>query len=145
MAMGLDMYLNARKFVGWHKDDDIQRAIKEALGISQAVKYVEVEAIYWRKENHIHRWFVEHVQGGEDDCSKYEVTRKNLIDLQTACRDALDHRDNADQVLPTQSGFFFGRTDYDDDYFASLESTISQIDTCLNLSEDWYFTYQSSW
>lgn len=33
---------------------------------------------YWRKANHIHGWFVVHVQKGADDCRAYDVTRSDL-------------------------------------------------------------------
>lgn len=36
------------------------------------------------------------------------------------------------KLLPTQSGFFFGSTMYDDDYLHSLENTIEQIDQILD-------------
>ena len=41
---------------------------------------------YWRKANQIHNWFVEHVQGGIDDCGYYEeVTREVLEELLETC------------------------------------------------------------
>ena len=40
---------------------------------------------YWRKANQIHRWFVENVQGGVDDCGTYEVTREDLQELLDCC------------------------------------------------------------
>lgn len=43
------------------------------------------EVGYWRKANHIHAWFVENVQGGNDDCSYYTVTEDNLMDLKEVC------------------------------------------------------------
>lgn len=40
----------------------------------------------WRKANHIHSWFVENVQGGNDDCGMYEVTKEQLEDLLDVCK-----------------------------------------------------------
>ena len=40
----------------------------------------------WRKANHIHNWFVENVQDGNDDCGTYEVTREQLEDLLDVCK-----------------------------------------------------------
>lgn len=40
-----------------------------------------IEVGYWRKANQIHRWFVDNVQNGVDNCKKYPVTRKQLNDL----------------------------------------------------------------
>ena len=43
------------------------------------------EVGYWRKANHIHSWFVENVQGGNDDCSYYTVKEDNFVDLKKTC------------------------------------------------------------
>lgn len=40
---------------------------------------------YWRKANHIHYWFVEHVQDGFDQCHPYQVTKDNLEELLETC------------------------------------------------------------
>lgn len=45
---------------------------------------------YWRKTNHIHNWFVQNVQNGEDDCDTYIVSREKLIELRDACQQVLD-------------------------------------------------------
>lgn len=44
------------------------------------------EVGYWRKANQIHNFFVENVQGGEDDCSYHnECTKEILEDLLDRC------------------------------------------------------------
>ena len=40
---------------------------------------------YWRKANQIHRWFVENVQKGIDDCGYYRVSLKQLLALRDKC------------------------------------------------------------
>ena len=45
---------------------------------------------YWRKANHIHNWFVENIQGGNDDCGKYEVTKEQLEELLKVCKTVLN-------------------------------------------------------
>lgn len=42
---------------------------------------LQEEIGYWRKANHIHAWFVDNVQDGEDDCKKYSVSRDQLAKL----------------------------------------------------------------
>ena len=44
---------------------------------------------YWRKANAIHRWFVQNVQDGVDDCGTYIVTREQLEQLKAACERVL--------------------------------------------------------
>lgn len=40
----------------------------------------------WRKANHIHRWFVDNVQNGIDDCERYVISKENLIKLLDLCK-----------------------------------------------------------
>jgi hypothetical protein len=51
----------------------------------------------------------------------------------------------AQELLPTQQGFFFGSYDYDEWYVQSLQETIEQVDRALALDGEWTFEYQSSW
>lgn len=44
---------------------------------------------YWRKANQIHNWFVNNVQGGEDDCGTYEVPKEQLKELIDVCNRVL--------------------------------------------------------
>lgn len=106
------------------------------------------EVAYWRKANHIHRWFVDHVQGGVDDCRTHsEVTEDALRDLVSTCKEVLANRNRAHELLPTREGFFFGSTEYDDGYFKEVESTVKKIETIIRetdfKSEAIY--YSSSW
>ena len=43
----------------------------------------------WRKANQIHNWFVQNVQGGEDDCGEYVVSRFQLERLKATCEELL--------------------------------------------------------
>ena len=55
------------------------------------------------------------------------------------------------QILPTQGGFFFGSTDYDEYYYSDLEHTVQVLEKILNhpgIPKDdysWSFIYQASW
>jgi hypothetical protein len=155
--MGLDMYLSARRFLwtSWEgaekrtRDDDIADAIRAAMPEigKRDPKYVEIEAAYWRKANHIHAWFVDRVQEGTDDCGHYHVERESLDQLVTLCNEVLENRDRAGELLPTQSGFFFGGTEYDEYYFRQTEYTRDTLRALLDdpALETWEFQYHSSW
>ena len=156
--MGLDMYLSAKRYLSHHfndgdaeKQEAIQKLFPELAGKSgrwgdaSPVKEVSVEAGYWRKANQIHDWFVREVQGGEDNCAPYYVSREQLLELKKLCEEVLKNRKRASELLPTASGFFFGGTDYDDWYFSDLEATIRILDDALSLPESWDFEYRSSW
>lgn len=47
---------------------------------------MEDETGYWRKANHIHKWFVENAQNGVDDCGVYPVTKNQLRELYELCK-----------------------------------------------------------
>ncbi len=46
--------------------------------------------MYWRKANHIHKWFVDNVQEGNDDCGTYDVSIEQLTELRDLCKKVLD-------------------------------------------------------
>lgn len=156
--MGLDMYLSGKRYVSKYfdeKDEDRAVAIAEQFpelkgrngrfGDGSPVKEVKIEAGYWRKANAIHKWFVDNVQGGEDECKPHYVTREKLVELRDICKQVLEDRKLATTLLPVQSGFFFGSTEYDDWYYQDIEQTIQIVNDCLELPESWEFEYQSSW
>lgn len=148
--MGLDMYLEARRYIrSW---DDSDKKLQETLDAAfpergdMEIKTITCEAAYWRKANHIHRWFVENIQEGQDDCSSYYVNRERLAELRDTCKEVLADRSKAPKLLPTQSGFFFGGTDIDDGYFEDIKYTVERLDKLLTDEyKRWEFSYQSSW
>jgi len=143
--MGLDMYLNAKRYL-WDADKDTKDKIAEALPeIKAEVKTIIVEAAYWRKANAIHNWFVNKVQDGVDNCSEHNVTLEQLQDLVALCKEVLNNKEKALELLPPTSGFFFGSNETDDWYWESLENTITQLEECLKWPAEWDFTYHSSW
>jgi hypothetical protein len=99
--MGLDMYLAAKLYIpGYDHNSDEQKAmlatITEAVGLQGAVTpdspscEVSVNVAYWRKANAIHKWFVDNVQKGTDDCGDYYVGRDQLTALRGLCQKVLD-------------------------------------------------------
>lgn len=144
--MGLDMYLNGKRFL-WHHEDAVAEEIKEAIPelTQQRVKEVVIEAGYWRKANAIHKWFVDNVQGGTDDCGGYRVSREDLTKLRDICQQVLDFRHLAVDKLPPAKGFFFGSSDINEWYFEDIKQTITICNEALALPESWEFEYHSSW
>jgi hypothetical protein len=146
--MGLDMYLEAKRYLWESRPGEKQIAEKIAglIGTSKRVTEITARAAYWRKANHIHQWFVDNVQKGDDNCAEYSVSRERLSELVALCKTILANRDQAKELLPTQEGFFFGSTDYDQYYFGDLQETIDQIESTLaEFDDSWSFYYQSSW
>lgn len=102
--MGLDMYLehihrNADEYRNVNLDDfDVNSKLYKTLAPyfhqcgSELYSWTSLfeEVGYWRKANAIHKWFVENVQNGEDDCGRYEVSKEQLEELLDVCKEVLD-------------------------------------------------------
>ena len=145
--MGLDMYLTARKFSmkDFHNQELYGKLVQEAPFALDSAS-LEVQIAYWRKANHIHKWFVDNVQNGNDDCHDYYVSRDQLQLLLDNCKIALMHKEEAPKLLPRQEGFFFGSYEYDEYYFSDIQDTIDQLESILkDVPADWEIKYQSSW
>jgi hypothetical protein len=149
--MGLDMYLSAEKYHYGALDEeptDLTKAVNNVTDTKgYQVKSFKIWACDWRKANQIHAWFVDNVQNGEDDCGEYSVDTGQLSDLVDLCKKVLANRELAEELLPTQAGFFFGGTEIDDYYFQDLEDTIKKLEPFVTdpAWSSWDFTYQSSW
>ena len=158
--MGLDMYLTAEAYTSGYTEKELNASLERVIGGSRPPAIddsgritVEVGVMYWRKANAIHRWFVANVQNGEDKCEKHFVSREDLRALLSLCDQVLAERDPelADELLPTESGFFFGGTEYDDWYWEGIQETadgLRRIDAWIASdagSSNWDFYYRSSW
>jgi hypothetical protein len=156
--MGLDMYLTAKKYLWSDKDKAISEKVGEIIGVngdqqrrfngsSLVVKEISLEAMYWRKANAIHGWFVNEVQDGEDNCREYEVERSQLETLRDLCKDILEHPDaERDTDLEPTEGFFFGSYEKNEWYYEDLKNTAEGLSRVLQeLPEDYSFSYQASW
>ena len=153
--MGLDMHLTRKFYVkNWdHMKDDEKHEISILKGgvpsgiPTERICYIETEEVYWRKANAIHKWFVDNVQDGVDECQNSYVSRENLEDLLADVTKALDDKDvpDAERILPTGSGFFFGSTDYDQWYYEDLERTKRELERILSEPDIGEFYYHASW
>lgn len=160
--MGLDMYLRKEQYICTYdfeckeycppKKANIKLEFEYADGHKKTIQdkvdicdsgglFIEIPFAYWRKANAIHKWFVD-LSGEEDKCQKIYVSGKKLLELVDICKQVLVDPYKADDLLPTQEGFFFGSTEYDEWYFKDLENTIKQLE---NVEADAEYIYQASW
>ena len=173
--MGLDMYLEIRR------DEYVSHYTKSKTLKKEWPKFIKEngpglvsaepnmvsrkttwEVGYWRKANQIHNWFLEHCgprdyETGEviDDCRSIEIPVGKLEQLLEECKMVLADHGLAQVYLPTQSGFFFGSTAYDEYYFEDLEHTIKVLEPVIEFmhnikdkckGNDWYdVIYTASW
>ena len=158
--MGLDMYLYARKseYVSAYYKGSMKLAYPKEL-----VKYFpEFDPANMKegdfdnrsisKANHIHAWFVHNCGHDVDECQEIRVSEEALDALLKACKAVLEDHSKAEELLPTQSGFFFGGTDYDEYYFDDVKETLDIVERALAFIDsqehkkaDWEIVYQASW
>jgi hypothetical protein len=184
--MGLDQWLSKKTYVkNWsYMSEEEQTSVTVMKGgelhpdIQPArVSHIVEEIAYWRKANQIHKFMVERVQDGNDDCREYYVPIKVLRELVDVCKQVLSTVETvegdvnhgtlflsdgtsekltekgqvvaqveiAKNLLPTAPGFFFGKTDYDEDYLFDLQYTVDTLEPVLAQGEDFTFYYSSSW
>jgi hypothetical protein len=146
--MGLDMYLKGKRYLSEY--DEVTKPLKTKVNEALQgpgflpVNQVEAEAMYWRKANAIHDWFVQNCQGGVDECQETAVDREQLQALLKVCKVVVETKNPT--LLPTAPGFFFGNTEYDEYYYDTLAHTAARLELLLTEEyADWDFYYQASW
>ena len=132
--MGLDMYLYRKKRKSdYATNEDYKNAN-------------DVQLAYWRKANHIHQWFTQGVE--EDNCTHIPVAEKKILKLIDICMDVLQDKDDravAEELLPTQSGFFWGNTGYNEWYYQDVRDTIEILAEALDDIEPNDELYYYAW
>lgn len=145
--MGLDMYLNAKRYL-WHSEDELSSKIGSVfpeLGDSR-VKEITAELMYWRKSNAIHKWFVDNVQDGVDECQESWLSREQLEQLLEVVNQVLADKKKAGALLPPQAGFFFGSDKVDEWYWQDLQVTKEALVKILAMDlKGWDLYYRASW
>jgi hypothetical protein len=149
--MGLDMFLYREyNLTDQYLDDQV---LLEPLKKSDRFKNyhnftIRTEIAYWRKANQIHRWFVNNVQEGIDDCRETYVNAESLSDLLKVVTEVLRNgtEEFALEKLPPSPGFCFGSSTVDKSYWENLKDTKKMIEEVLRTDDDdaSYF-YWASW
>lgn len=168
--MGLDMYVHSAKLMseinGEFLPYEYNNWKSDEFGRSNTVE-IRRNVAYWRKANAIHRWFVDNVQGGHDDCDSHFVSTEKLAKIVDICERILsaqgleaesfkcyptlendfclndEAKKIAEEELPTQDGYFFGETAYGEYYVWDLVLTVQQLKPYVGSEMDFY--YSSSW
>lgn len=126
-----------KKILAVNYDFRIHPYTREILGLPELKKqlaedvdweYADYDA-YFRKVNFIFNFYENITRTMVDQW--YAVTNAEEIDdLIDRCERVLaktGDQEYANQVLPTQSGFFFGSTDYDEYYFSDVQDCLKQM------------------
>jgi len=153
--MGLDMYMTGRRYLSEHDNNETVQAARTAISkaiqklgapAGSNVRTADVEVAYWRKANAVHRWMVENIQDGRDDCGEYYFSTTKMQELLDACYEVLSDFNKVEETLPPTSGFFFGSTQVDYLYWQDIEYTRDRLIECLKPEySNWEFYYRASW
>jgi hypothetical protein len=150
--MGLDMYLEAKRYVAPcdPRTEPMRRAIGAAIGFmppkekpGQDASLLEVSGVtvrvgYWRKFDALHRWFVGKVQAGVDDCRPAFVSVNTLIELEGKLEQASDASVSASEhfTADVDETLEDGEVDY----------TLKVLHHAKQLQEQgWDIYYRASW
>lgn len=117
--MGLDIYFERHKTVG-----------------------------YFRKVNFLVKYFCD-LGFDVENQTPFCITKEQVLELRNRCQLVLEDHSQAEELLPTMSGFFFGSTDYDECYFDDVEQVLDYCDSTLlpmfDELDDREYIYFSTW
>jgi hypothetical protein len=108
--------------------------LKAKLDKEVEMSYEEYNA-YFRKVNFLFYYF-DRTLGKMYEQYYAFVEPEDVDDLIDRCERVLKNHDLAHSLLPTQDGFFFGSTDYDDWYFSDVKDCLKQMKKYRKLLKD---------
>lgn len=157
--MGLDMYFymeksefqsrwSERKNVELEYDEELKELENALYQTSSKSIIISYKIGYFRKFNALHSYIVENFAKGVDECQRIDIDKKQLKEMLDTLKNV--KKTNANIVLPTQEGFFFGSREYDEDYFIDIKEAITLFERVLKILENdtkykWDFYYRASW
>lgn len=105
------------------------------------INFIKTKKIgYFRKVNFLVRFFES--RGYDiDNMTLISIDREDAEELLERCHMVLEDHSRADELLPTTSGFFFGNTEYNEEYFQDVREVKNYIRFILlkefdNLKDD---------
>lgn len=153
--MGLDSYI-------YTASKDLANAFAEYIEISSGDDFLANLARtrgvigYWRKFSALHDWMVQNIQGGDDDCGKYELDYDDLVALREKVKRAIIKHDM--DIFPPSTGFFFNPVDYEDWHWNNMQNLLNFLDFLFMnvenrkgnvhfIGDEWdaRIEYQASW
>ena len=104
---------------------------------------------YFRKFNALHSYIVKTFADGIDECQDIILYKEDVEQIKKVLDEVLEANteEKAKELLPTQSGFFFGGTDYDEYYFEDVKDAADLMQSFLDNFdfEKYQLIYEASW
>ena len=115
--MGLDMYLEGRKYLMSNYDDPDKDEKEDGFPVREK----GLSLGYWRKHPNLHGYIVQTFAEGRDECQDIELDVPKLKAIIAAVEK---------KELPHTTGFFFGESDgsEDEETLAILKKAIDWLD-----------------
>ena len=148
--MGLDMYIyrknRGEEVAYWRKANAVLKWLERHLQTEEIENcreyYIPKEMLEDLKADCLKVLSKPELEYKEIKVKKYNFEKKDYVEG-TEMAKVLKDSSIAEELMPTESGFFFGPTLYDEWYLESLKNTVSQIDNILETTDfdeqDLYF------
>jgi len=107
--------------------------LEEKIKKEVEMAYEEYDA-YFRKVNFLFKYYEDRGKM-YDQCYAFTDV-SDIDDIIDRCEKVLKNHNLAHELLPTQEGFFFGSTDYDDWYFSDVKNCLKQMKAYRKLLKD---------
>lgn len=125
--VGVDYNFKENKYVFTpYYPDSFESEMKDIIEDASAP-----HCAYFRKTNCLYAYFQYRLV---DEMAW--VDKEDLEDIVDRAQKILKKHSLADELLPTQDGFFFGSTDYDGWYFQDLKDIVKQFKPLINKWKD---------
>lgn len=82
---------------------------------------------YFRKVNFLVKYFEDKGMDVENQ-RPLEIFKEDVEELAENCRKVLENHNLAEELLPTCEGFFFGPTEYNNDYFECVQRVLDFVE-----------------
>lgn len=108
------------------------------------------EVAYFRKINFLIPAIEEITGETVENCQDIELSKNDIEKIIHRCKLVLSDHSLAPEYLPTQEGFFFGNTDYDDSYFEDVREVEDSLEKNVlpefdNLKDDESIVFSAWW
>lgn len=131
------------------KEDSLGETIKSHCFTVDDTAYLRISVVKtvadWRKHNFLVPWAESLSDRGVENCVPIVLELGDLKNLYASCKKILTAHDNgenweqvAEEELPTQSGFFFGSTDYDSYYLKDIAHVYNDLQVVFDSMKEMY-------
>jgi hypothetical protein len=112
------------------KEDLVQQIINN-MGLDLFFSKKKVYPLKdFRKVNFLIPFF-ESLGYNVDNCIPIEILKEDVIELIDRCNKVLKNPELGPELLPTTEGFFFGNTEYDEDYLYNVDYVLFSMEEIL--------------